>query len=301
MSIAAPSFAAWDHARPGVWMFTDDLDKDRAVSLVTRLEALGYSSLFVPETTGRDPFAHLAALGEHTSRLVLATGIASIFNRHPGSMQQVSQTLAEQVDGRFLLGLGVSHAPMVEGLRKLDYSRPRSQMQQFLEAMDASPYSGAPPQRPPARVLAALGPKMLELAATAADGAHTYFVTPDHTAQARQALGPDKILAVEQKVVLETAPARARDLARVSISRYARLPNYRKSWSRLGFTDADIEDLSDRLVDGLVAWGTVADLQARIRGHYDAGATHVCLQPVVEAGDEDARWAVLEALAPGAG
>jgi len=167
--------------------------------------------------------------------------------------------------------------------------------------MDASPYSGAPPQRPPARVLAALGPKMLELAAAAADGAHTYFVTPDHTAQARQALGPDKILAVEQKVVLETEPARARDLARVSISRYARLPNYRKSWARLGFTDEDIAELSDRLVDGLVAWGTAADLQARIREHYDAGATHVCLQPVVEAGDEDARWAVLEALAPGAG
>ena len=299
MSIDVPSFAAWDRARPGVWMFTDDLARDQAVSLVTRLEALGYSSLFVPETTGRDPFAHLAALGEHTSTLVLATGIASIFNRHPGSMRQVSQTLAEQVDGRFLLGLGVSHAPMVEGVRKLDYSRPRSQMEQFLEAMDASPYSGPPSPRPPARVLAALGPRMLELAAAAADGAHTYFVTPAHTAQAREALGPRKILAVEQKVVLETEPARARELARVSISRYARLPNYRKSWARLGFTDEDIAQLSDRLVDGLVAWGSEADLRARIRAHYDAGATHVCLQPVVEAGDEDARWAVLEALAPG--
>lgn len=298
MSRGAPSFDAWDHTRPGVWMFTDGLDKDRAVSLVTRLEALGYSSLFVPETTGRDPFAHLAALGEHTSKLVLATGIASIFNRHPGSMQQVSQTLAEQLDGRFLLGVGVSHAPMVEGLRKLDYSRPRSQMQRYLEAMDASPYTGPSLLRRTPRLLGALGPRMLELAATLADGAHTYFVTPDHTREARAILGPEKVLAVEQKVVLQTVPGRARDVARAALARYARLPNYRTSWMRLGFSEAEIYDASDRLIDGLVAWGDADDLRERLSEHRDAGATHVCIQPLGDTTDGEIEWPVLEALAP---
>lgn len=279
-------------------MFTDHLDAASASAFAADIERLGYTSLFVPETTGRDPFTHLAALGSRTSSLMLATGIASIFNRHPGSMHQASMTLAEQVGDRVLLGLGVSHAPLVEGLRKLDYAKPRSQMQRYLEGMDASPYTGPAPLQAPPRLLAALGPRMLELARTAADGAHTYFVTPEHTSQAREILGAEKILAVEQKVVLETAPSRAREIARTALARYARLPNYRTSWMRLRFEEEEIDNASERLIDGLVAWGTADDLRARIREHLDAGATHVCIQPLGDATDGEIEWPVLEALAP---
>lgn len=282
----------------GVWSFTDHLDAVRAASFAAEIERLGYSSLFVPETTGRDPFTHLAALGTHTTSLVLATGIANIFHRHPGAMHQAAMTLAEQVGDRFLLGLGVSHAPLVEGLRKVEYTKPRSQMQRYLAAMQASPYAGPAPPNIPPRILAALGPRMLELAGAAGDGAHTYFASPDHTSQAREILGPEKILIVEQKVLLQTVPSRARAIARRAVARYARLPNYRANWMRLGFSEREVDDASDRLVDRLVAWGTEDDLRVRIREHLDAGATHVCIQPLGAAGDADIEWSVLEALAP---
>jgi len=200
-----------DQLRPlGVWYFTDGMSLVQAEDLVGRIEGLGYSALWLPDTVGRDPFAHIAHLAGGTTSLVFATGIASIFHRHPGPMQQVANTLAEQTGGRFVLGLGVSHAPMVVGLRKLDYSKPLSQMREYLAAMDAAPYSASPPAQPPTRLLAALGPKMIELARDAADGAHPYWTTPEHTEQARQFLGPDKLLCVEQKVVLSTDPSVAR-------------------------------------------------------------------------------------------
>ena len=184
----------------GVWYFTDAMSAGQAGDAAGRIESLGYSTLWLPDTMGRDPFAHIAWLGSQTSTLQFATGIASIFHRHPGPMQQAANTLAEQTGGRFVLGLGVSHGPMVEGIRKLDYSKPLSQMRDYLAAMDASMYMAIPPADKPLRLLAALGPKMLELSATAADGAHPYFVTPEHTAEARAAIGPDKLLCVEQKV-----------------------------------------------------------------------------------------------------
>jgi len=191
----------------GVWQFTDGMSLPQAEEFVGRLEQLGYSALWLPDTVGRDPFAHIAHLAGGTTTLVFATGIASIFHRHPGAMQQVANTLDEQTGGRFVLGLGVSHAPMVAGLRKLDYSKPLSQMCAYLAAMDVAPYSASPPAQTPTRLLAALGPKMIELARDAADGAHPYWTTPEHTAQAREILGPDKLLCVEQKVVWSTDPS----------------------------------------------------------------------------------------------
>lgn len=285
---------------PGVWFFTDAMDASEAASFAARVEELGYSSLWLPETVGRDPFAHIGHLANHVGELVLATGIANIFHRHPGPMRQAALTLAEQTGNRFVLGMGVSHAPLVEGLRRLDYSRPRAQMRTYLEAMDASPFHGREPAHPPPRLLGALGPRMLELAAELADGAHPYFTTPEHTERARAILGDDKLLCVEQKVVLDTDPASAREVARDAVAMYADLPNYRSNWLRLGFSEEEIEGRDERFVDALVAWGDASALRDRVQQHYDAGATHVCVQPLSPGPRGRVAWDALEALAPAA-
>jgi probable F420-dependent oxidoreductase len=282
---------------PGVWFFTDRMSASEAAEAAARIEELGYSALWLPETVGRDPFAHLAHLATATRTLVLATGIANIFHRHPGPMKQAAMTLAEQSGHRFVLGLGVSHAPLVEGLRKLDYSKPLAQMRTYLDAMDASPYHGPEAEAPP-RLLGALGPRMLELARDQADGAHPYFTTPEHTARAREILGPDRLLCVEQKVVLQTDPEQAREVARKAVQQYAGLPNYRNNWKRLGFDEDEIERLDDRLVDALVAWGDEDALRQRVDAHYEAGATHVCVQPLGDGPRGTLDWDLLEALAP---
>jgi probable F420-dependent oxidoreductase len=282
---------------PGVWFFTDGMSAPEAAEAAARIEQLGYSALWLPETVGRDPFAHIAFLAERTDSLLLATGIANIFHRHPGPMKQAANALAEQTGQRFVLGLGVSHAPLVEGLRKLDYRKPLSQMRTYLEAMDASPYA-APKVEAPPRLLGALGPRMLELARDQADGAHPYFTTPEHTRQAREILGDDKLLCVEQKVVLSTDADQAREIANTAIEMYANLPNYRNNWLRLGFTEDEIEQRNPRFVDAVVAWGDDQALQERVRSHYDAGATHVCVQPLSSGRRGSLDWATLEALAP---
>lgn len=282
----------------GVWYFLDAMSSSQAAETAGRIESLGYSTLWVPETMGRDPFTLLAALGAQTTTLQFATGIASIFHRHPGAMVQATNTLAEQTGGRFVLGLGVSHGPMVEGVRKLDYSKPLSQMREYLAAMDASVYMAVPPAEPAVRLLAALGPKMLELSAASADGAHPYFVTPEHTAEARAAIGPDKLLCVEQKVILSTDADAARAAANGQIDRYAALPNYRNNWKRIGFTEDEIEQRSNRFVDHVIVWGDEDRVRAGIQAHYDAGADHVCIQPVGTDGPLSLDWNLLEALAP---
>ena len=282
----------------GVWYFTDGMSLGDAVEFARRTEQLGYSALWLPDTVGRDPFTHIAHLADGTETLIFATGIASIFHRHPGPMKQAANTLAEQTGGRFVLGLGVSHEPMVAGLRKLDYSKPLSQMRDYLAAMDASPYSSVPPATPPPRLIAALGPKMLELARDAADGAHPYWTTPEHTAQARAILGPDKLLCVEQKVVLSTDASRAREAGGHALTPYAALPNYRNNWKRLGFAEEQIANLDNAFVDAVVAWGDAEVIRGRLREHYDAGASHVCIQPVSVDPDGGVDWACLEALSP---
>jgi probable F420-dependent oxidoreductase len=282
----------------GVWFFTETMSAPEAAEFAQRVEALGYGALWLPETLGRDPFAHIAHLVDRTETLVFATGIANIHHRHPGAMMQAQRTLAEQSGNRFLLGMGVSHAPLVEGLRNLPYDKPLSTMRSYLEAMAASPYMAPAPTEEPATLLAALGPKMLELSAAAADGAHPYWSTPEHTRTARQILGPDKLLCVEQKVVLSEDAAGARKAARDALSMYSDLPNYRNNWLRLGFTEDDLDGGgSDRLVDGLVAWGDESAVRDRIAAHHDAGADHVCIQPLAVAdGAGQVDWAALEAL-----
>lgn len=283
----------------GVWMFTEAFPAARSAEIAQRIESLGYRALWIPEAIGRHAFAQAAWLLAKTERLVVATGIASIYARDAVTMASAQKTLAEQSGGRFLLGIGVSHKPMVEGLRGHAYGRPVETMRTYLEAMDRAPYVAPPPPENPPRVLAALGPNMLALARDKASGAHPYFTTPEHTAMARGILGRDPWLCVEQKVVLETDPSKARAAARQAAAFYLGLENYRNNWRRLGYEDADFDDGgSDRLIDALVAWGDEKAIAARVRAHLDAGASHVCIQPISSAGDPGPDWRILEALAP---
>jgi len=283
----------------GVWYFFDGLPAPAAAEAAQRVEALGYGTLWIPETVGRHPLVHASWLLANTSRLNLATGIANIYHREPGVSMAGQKTLAEQSGGRFLLGLGVSHKPLVEGVRGLDYGPPVATMRKYLEGMASAPYNGAAPAEAPPTVIAALGPKMLELARDLCDGAHPYFTSPDHTAMAAEILGPDKMLCVEQKIVLEEDADRARELARPVAQIYTGLPNYRNNWLRMGLTEADFENGgSDKFIDTTFAWGGVDRIAARIQEHFDAGASHVCIQPVNPSGQfGELHWAALEAIA----
>jgi len=252
-----------------------------ATGLAAEIEQLGFGALWVPEAVGREPLVNSALLLGATRHLVLATGIASIHARSPMTANSGLRTLTEAFPGRFMLGLGVSHAPMVEGLLGLTYDKPLTAMRTYLDAMDAALFLGAPAPHEPQRLLAALGPKMLALAAERTSGALSYFVPPEHTAVARADLGAGARLHVEQAVVLETDPSAARELARSHTSVYVTLPNYTNNLRRLGFDDADFADRgSDRLVDAIVAWGDEATVAARVQAHLDAGADHVCLQVI---------------------
>ena len=187
----------------------------------------------------------------------------------------------------------------MEGLRGLTYGPPVATMRDYLDKMAASPYTGPPPKDKAPTVIAALGPKMLELASEKCDGAHPYFTSPSHTKMARDVMGPDRLLCVEQKVIFETDPAKARDIARKAAQTYQRLPNYRNNWLRMGLGEADIDgDGSDTFIDATFAWGEIDAIKNRLQEHYDAGASHVCVQPIHPEGRMgDIDWRVLEALA----
>ncbi len=283
----------------GVWYFLEGMPAAAAAEAAQRIESLGYSALWIPETIGRHPFAHASWLLANTESLVVATGIANIYHREPGVTLAAQNTLNEQSGGRFLLGMGVSHKPLVEGVRGLNYGPPVATMRTYLEGMANAPYQGIAPATKPATVIAALGPKMLQLARDACDGAHPYFSSPDHTAMASEILGPEKMLCVEQKIILEEDPAKARELARPVAQMYLGLPNYRNNWLRMGLDDADLENGgSDKFIDATFAWGSLAKIRERLEEHYAAGATHVCIQPVNPSGQMgDLHWQALEALA----
>lgn len=283
----------------GVWYFFDGLSAADTAAAAQRIESLGYGTLWIPETVGKNPMVVASWLLANTKTLNIATGIVNIYHREPGVTMAAQKALAEQSGGRFLLGMGVSHKPMVEGVRGLKYGPPLATMKNYIEQMAAAPYSGFPPAEEPPLVIAALGPKMLELAATACTGAHPYFSPPEHTAMARGIMGPDAWLCVEQKVILESDPAKARELARPVAKIYNRLPNYRNNWLRMGLSADDIDNLSDRFIDTTFAWGDVDAIKSRIDDHLDAGASHVCIQPVNTNGQfGDLHWECLEELAP---
>jgi probable F420-dependent oxidoreductase len=271
-----------DLGRIGIWTYHLNFQPASKVrEVAAELEELGYGALWTGEAVYREPLTHAGFLLAATNRMVIATGIANIWARDPFTMTAAQLTLSEAYPDRFLLGLGVSHARLVEGIRGHTYQQPFTAMRSYLDGMDeaARAYRAVKPAATPPRVLAALGPRMLALAAERAEGAHPYLVTPEHTAMARAALGPDRWLLPEQAVVLERNPDQARAIGRRHISRYLDLPNYTKNWRRLGFTDDDLVGHgSDRLVDALVAWGDVAVVTERVKDHLDAGADHVCIQ-----------------------
>ncbi len=261
------------------------------------IERLGYPALWFGETpVNKEAFVHAGILLAATERIAIATGIASIYARDAAAANAAGNALAEAHDGRFVLGLGVSHAPAV-AQRGHDYGKPVTEMRRYLDALDAADYRAPAPAHPAPVVIAALRRRMLELACDRAHGAHPYLVTPAHTARAREILGPGPVLAPEQGVVLETDPARARAVAREHLSAYLRLPNYTNSWREDGFGDNDFADGgSDRLVDALIAWGDADAIAQRVAAHHVAGADHVCIQPVVR--DLDRALTELRELAP---
>lgn len=283
----------------GVWTFFDAMPAADVAAAAQRIEALGYPALWIPEAVGREIFASAAYLLASTTRLVVASGIANIYARDAITMVAGRNTLAEQSGGRFLLGIGVSHRPLVSGVRGHAWDKPYSYMRDYLEAMEKAPYSAVPPTEAAPMVIGALHPKMLALAADKTRGAHPYLVPPEHTAFARETMGPDAWICTEQKVLLETDATKARAIGRNTIAMYLRLPNYRKNLERFGYKDEDFENMgSDRLVDAIVAWGDEKAIAARIQAHHDAGANHVCIQPVHPLGMPLPDWNVLEAFAP---
>lgn len=253
---------------------------------MAEIESLGYKSLWIGESTGnKEVLVHSGLLLSASKKMVIATGIANIWARDAVAMNAAANALSEAYDNRFLLGLGVSHSQQVQP-RGHEYNKPLKAMADYLDAMDAAPYISAKPSEAPMRVLAALGPKMLELARERSGGAHTYFVPPSHTRQARQTLQHSVLLAPEQAFILEKSPARAREIARAHMRFYLQLPNYTNNLRGLGFSESDLQDGgSDRLVDSIVAWGDIDTIADRIQEHLDAGADHVAIQPLAEPGD----------------
>ncbi len=268
-----------DIGRIGIWTFQFEHQPWVAVAeAAAELDELGYGALWFPEFRGREAYAQAALLMGATRRIAVVPGIANIYARDAVAMAAGQRTLCEAFPGRFLLGIGVSHRPAVEGVRGHSYGPPLATMRAYLDAMDAAPY--APPRAADEpRVLAALGPKMLELSRDRAAGAHPYFVPVEHTRQARQILGPGPLLAPEQAIVLERDPEPAREIARGHMTRYLELENYTNNLRRLGYGDDDLANGgSDRLVDAIVGWGSLDDVVTRVQVHLDAGADHVCIQ-----------------------
>lgn len=296
----------------GIWASLESLDLKERTTAVQRIERFGYSTLWHPMAMQRDLMVVASQLLSATDELLLATGIIPIFERAPAVMAGGHRALNEQSGDRFLLGLGVSHPPIVEQMHGLHYGPPVTSMRAYLDAMDrgpdmsiflgpdAKPSSEEPIQSGPPRVLAALGPKMLALSRDRAQGAHPYFMPPAHTREAREILGPDAFLVPEVKVVLETDPTRARNAARAAGATNIALENYRKTWREYGLADADFEDGgSDRLIDETVAWGTETQINDFLERHLDAGATQIAIHFVNPEGmAAGLDWRAVEALSP---
>lgn len=285
----------------GVWSFIDNYSASEAINFARQVESWGYSALWLPEAVGRDPFSIIGYLAANTKSLVFATGIANIYARDPMSLNAIRNTLAELAPDRFVLGLGVSHAPLVSDIRGHVYRKPVTTMRNYLDAMESALYMGPAPETPAPIVLGALRTNMLKLSAERTRGAHPYFVTPEHTRMARETMGDDAWLCPEQMVMLETNAENARKIARQQMETYLGLENYRNNLLTLGFDESDFADGgSDKLVDAIVAWGDVDAIRARIQAHWDAGANHVCIQALRPDGEMAPDLNLLEQLAPNA-
>jgi probable F420-dependent oxidoreductase len=263
----------------GVWTFTHEtVSVEESGDVAAELESFGYGAMWIPEAWGREAFTNAGLLLKSTSSMIVATGIANIWARDAVAATNAAKTLSAAHGDRFVLGLGVSHRPLVERLRGHEYVSPVEAMRDYLTAMDAAPMLAPEGERRYARVIAALGPKMLEVGATLADGVHPYLVTPEHTARARAAVG-DKFVGVEQAVVLGQSREEFLNRAHAHLEIYTGLENYKNSWRRLGFTDEDfVRGGSERLCDEMVVHGDEGAVLDRVNEHRRAGADHVCLQ-----------------------
>jgi probable F420-dependent oxidoreductase len=266
--------------RVGAWSFAlQRLAAAEEAGAARAIESLGFPALWVPESLGsKEVFSHASILLGATQEMAIASGIANIYARDPMAMANGAKALGEAHPGRFVLGIGVSHAPSVK-TRGADYGKPIETMRAYLDAMAAAQYAAPEPDPPVPLVLAALGPRMLELAAERADGAHPYFVPVDHTPIARERLGPEPCLAVEQTAVLTNDRAEGVAIGRAFAKNYLALPNYANNLRRMGWSEADVEgEGSERLIDAVIAVGDVDTIVRRVRAHLEAGADHVCVQ-----------------------
>lgn len=298
-SIAVMTRASIDFpSRIGVWWAGDTWAMPDAQQVARDVEGLGFGSLFIPEVVGKECLTQSAAFLAATERLVVGTGIANIHVRVPSAAESGARTLTALHPGRFVLGLGVSHGPLVEhGLGGV-YHKPLATMRSYLERMAAVPPQIEPGVGRPPRLLAALGPKMIELSGELADGAHPYLVTPEHTGVTREILGPDKWVVSEQAVAIGGDDEDQLARAHSHLDVYSGLPNYRNSWLRQGFDESDlVRGGSDRLARALVGMGTVEQAAAVVRAHLDAGADHVVIQALGENPTADPRPALRDLAA----
>jgi probable F420-dependent oxidoreductase len=282
--------------RVGVWTFAfDALPAGDVRDAAAAIETLGYPALWVPEGgSSREIFAHLSLLLASTARITVCSGIANVTARHHEAMAGGARTLADAYGERVVLGIGIGHQSTA-GRRRQEWDDPVRRMSAYVDGMERV-RAGPDPEVPVRRLIAALGPRMLGVAATRALGAHTYFVPVEHTARAREVLGPEPVLAVEQTAVVSSDPPVARGIARPWAADYLELPNYANNWRRLGYGDDLGDGGSDRLIDAAFAWGDASSIATRVREHLDAGADHVCIQ-VISGRDDDACLPALRELA----
>jgi len=282
----------------GVFTFTDAMNATELADLATRLEALNYSTLWYPEAFNYETFAIGGYLLSHSKKLIVASGIANIYARDPAASAMGHNSLNSFYGGRFVLGLGVSHAPLVSDLRGHQYTKPVATMRAYLDHMDQA--WAAMKNTPSAKqlVLAALGPNMSKLAAERTLGSFPYNITPDQVALSRAAMGPTSAVICEQKVCLCSDPVVARKAARAALGPYLPLPNYYQNWFRLGFDESDLKDGgSDRLMDAMVYWGDAEQIKVKLRKYFERGADQVVIQPIRADGKPGPDWTALEALA----
>ena len=289
-------------SRIGVWWASETWPMPDAQQVAAEIEELGFGSLFLPEVSGKECLTQSAAFLAATQRLVVGTGIANIHVRVPSAAETGARTLTALYPGRFVLGLGVSHAPLVEQALGGAYRKPLSTMRDYLDRMAAVPEQLEPGVGRPPRLLAALGPKMIELSGTHADGAHPYLITPEQTRTTREILGEGKWIVSEQAVAIG-GPAGDADAdqlrrAHTHLDVYSGLPNYRNSWLRQGFDESDlVRGGSDRLARAIVGMGTADSAAQAVTAHLDAGADHVVLQVLGDNPMADPRPALRELAA----
>jgi probable F420-dependent oxidoreductase len=273
---------ATDIGKVGVWTSYRPFGSERAGEAAKLVEQLGYDTFWLG---GSPRVPEIRPILEATSTLVAATGILNVWSNEPADTAAADAQLRADFPGRFMLGIGIGHPEATS-----DYRRPLSTMRAFLDGLDAAP----DPPPVDGRCLAALGPKMLDLAGERTAGTHSYFITVDHTRFARRRLGPGKLVAPEVACVVETDPARAREIARGYAKLYLGLRNYTKNLLEFGFTERDLADGgSDRLIDAVIPHGSAEQIAEVARAHHDAGADHVCLQPLGEDGIPRESWTAL--------